>query len=163
MGISLVTEQEHISIPFVDEETGCSILYSVLLDKKDLPIKQKEICPNWNDMDWEMITNRAVNRETLVSVVQDFRDKVKADGNSVESAQKLYKWLIKPIKSFIDRLSNTSDLSSKPINTHLSFILDPSIGSFPIAALEDEEKRFLIEKFSVSFMPSFSLLNSSLS
>jgi CHAT domain-containing protein len=63
-----------------------------------------------------------------------------------ESAQKLYKLLISPLET---------DLQSQKINT-LLFSIDSDLLGLPLAALYDG-KQFLVEKYSLSQIPAFSL------
>ncbi len=58
---------------------------------------------------------------------------------------------------FIDPLEG--DIEAEQIN-NLTFIMDEGFRALPVAALHDGEK-FLIEKYSVGMMPSFSLTNTS--
>ena len=61
-------------------------------------------------------------------------------------AQKLYKWLIEPLKA---------DLEAQEID-NLVFLMDSGLRSLPIAALHDGEQ-YLIQEYSVGLMPSISL------
>jgi CHAT domain-containing protein len=163
LGISLVTSDnnQEISIPFVDKSTGCPILYTDLLNKKikeklqhiDLYDIEGKKCPSLNELmttKWEVLTNKAVDRRTFISAVKDFRNKIgAAQPEYVNSAQNLYRYLINPIKYLLPTQNNV----------HLSFMLDPSIGSFPLTALRNKG-RFLIQDFSISLIPSFSLVDS---
>ncbi|MEM9217176.1 MAG: CHAT domain-containing protein [Cyanobacteria bacterium P01_F01_bin.150] len=63
-------------------------------------------------------------------------------------AQQLYDWIIAPLKADIDDLGLDG----------LTFIMDDGLRSAPISALHSGE-RFLIEEYSVSLMPSFSLVD----
>jgi CHAT domain-containing protein len=65
------------------------------------------------------------------------------------AAQQLYKWAIAPLEK---------DLQNLGIQT-LLLSVDPGLRSLPFAALHDG-KGFLIEKYSFSLIPSFSLTNS---
>ncbi|MGD1701598.1 CHAT domain-containing protein [Dapis sp. BLCC M229] len=64
-------------------------------------------------------------------------------------AQKLYKWLIAPI---------SAELEAANIETIL-FSMDNGFRLLPLAALHDG-KQFLIEKYSISLIPSVSLMDS---
>jgi len=61
-------------------------------------------------------------------------------------AQQLYQWLVAPIEK---------DLQAQQIN-NLTFIMDSSLRSIPLAALHDG-KGFIVERYSVGLMPSLSL------
>ncbi|MGD1807279.1 CHAT domain-containing protein, partial [Dapis sp. BLCC M126] len=63
-------------------------------------------------------------------------------------AQKLYNWLIAPI---------AAELEAAKIDT-LLFSMDEGLRALPIAALHDGEQ-FLIEKYSLSLIPSVSLMD----
>ncbi|MBD2502597.1 CHAT domain-containing protein [Anabaena azotica] len=67
-----------------------------------------------------------------------------------QSAQQLYKWLISPLEV---------QLKNKGINNLLFVMRDANLRSLPIAALMDEQEKFLIEKYSISIIPSFNLIN----
>ncbi|MEQ9552220.1 MAG: CHAT domain-containing protein [Coleofasciculus sp. G3-WIS-01] len=61
-------------------------------------------------------------------------------------AQQLYQWLIAPLET---------ELKTQEIN-NLAFIMDQGLRSLPLAVLHDGEK-FIIEQYSIGFMPSLSL------
>ncbi|WP_246844006.1 CHAT domain-containing protein, partial [Hydrocoleum sp. CS-953] len=63
-------------------------------------------------------------------------------------AQQLYDWLIAPI---------SEELEAANINTIL-FSMDEGLRTLPIAALHDG-KQFLIEKYSLSLIPTISLMD----
>ncbi|CBN54033.1 MULTISPECIES: CHAT domain-containing protein [Kamptonema] len=95
----------------------------------------------------------AAKREVLFPVVNEFRNEVtnsrQRNTNSyLVSAQQLYQWMISPLEG---------DLKKLEIDT-LLLSLDPGLRSIPIAALHDGNQ-FLIEKYSFSLIPSFSLTN----
>jgi CHAT domain-containing protein len=89
------------------------------------------------------------NRELVQKTAQEFRSQVTDRGNQngyQDSAQKLYQWIIAPLESL---------LKANQIDS-LVFSLDSGLRSIPLAALYDG-KQFLIENYSVSIIPSFSL------
>jgi CHAT domain-containing protein len=95
----------------------------------------------------------AAKREVLFPVVNEFRNQIanarqRHTNSYLVSAQQLYQWMISPLEG---------DLKKLGIDT-LLLSLDPGLRSIPIAALHDGNK-FLIEKFSFSLIPSFSLTN----
>jgi len=61
-------------------------------------------------------------------------------------AQQLYQWLIAPLET---------ELKTQQIN-NLAFIMDQGLRSLPLAVLHDGDK-FIIEHYSIGFMPSLSL------
>ena len=63
-----------------------------------------------------------------------------------KQAQQLYQWLIAPIEEHLEE---------RGIN-NISFLMDSGLRLLPIASLHDGEK-FIIEKYSIALMPSFSL------
>jgi CHAT domain-containing protein len=92
-------------------------------------------------------------REQLLEVVNQFRVELTNprhfnSQSYLKSAQQLYNWLIAPI---------AADLEAAGINT-LMFSMDAGLRSLPIAALHDGEQ-FLVEKYSLSQIPSVSLID----
>jgi filamentous hemagglutinin family protein len=65
------------------------------------------------------------------------------------SSQRLYQWLI---------ASQEAELQKQGIS-NLMFVMDTGLRSLPVAALHDG-KQFLVEKYSLALLPSFSLANS---
>lgn len=89
------------------------------------------------------------NRELVQKTAKEFRSQVTDRGKQngyQDSAQKLYQWIIAPLESV---------LKANQIDS-LVFSLDSGLRSIPLAALYDG-KQFLIENYSVSIIPSFSL------
>ena len=94
------------------------------------------------------------NQKALKPTVNEFRVQITNRakiGNTryLPSAQQLYQWAIAPLEK---------DLQNLGIQT-LLLSVDPGLRSVPFAALHDG-KGFLIEKYSFSLIPSFSLTNS---
>ncbi len=89
------------------------------------------------------------NHKLVQKVAREFRSEV---SNSAKlntyrnSAQNLYKWFVAPFESV---------LKANQIDT-LVFSMDTGLRSIPVAALYDG-KQFIIENYSVSLIPSFSL------
>jgi filamentous hemagglutinin family protein len=91
------------------------------------------------------------NRAALLAAAKTFTDEVKDprkinSTNYLKSAQQLYAWLIQPLEA---------DLQAQNINT-LAFAMDAGLRSLPMAALNDGQQ-FLVEKYSLSLMPSINL------
>ncbi|WP_071189370.1 CHAT domain-containing protein [Trichormus sp. NMC-1] len=84
----------------------------------------------------------------LQKVAKEFRSKITNNRRNdyLASAQQLYKWIIEPLEPA---------LKANKINT-LIFSLDSGLRTIPIAAFHDG-KQFLIEKYSIGIIPSFSL------
>jgi CHAT domain-containing protein len=95
----------------------------------------------------------SANRAALFPTVQEFRNEItnrakRATTTYLAASQQLYKWAIAPLEK---------DLQNLGIQT-LLLSVDPGLRSLPFAALHDG-KGFLIEKYSLSLIPSFSLTN----
>ncbi|MEA5467883.1 CHAT domain-containing protein [Spirulina sp. 06S082] len=91
--------------------------------------------------------------EYTLAVAAEFRRQItsgvtRTHRNYLPYSQQLYQWLIAPIASHLER---------QEIDT-LLFSLDTGLRSIPLAALHDGEQ-FLVEKYSSSIIPSFSLTN----
>ncbi|MEG3941021.1 CHAT domain-containing protein [Microcoleus sp. S36b_A3] len=94
------------------------------------------------------------NREELLKVVTEFRGEITKPGartttSYLPSAQKLYKWMVAPLEE---------DLQKCETDT-ISFVVDRGLRGMPFAALHDG-KQFLVEKYSLSLMPSINLTDS---
>ncbi|WP_427158224.1 CHAT domain-containing protein [Aliinostoc sp. HNIBRCY26] len=89
-------------------------------------------------------------RKQVMAIVNQFRSAVTNPNNQnyLVSSQALYKLLIAP---------NESELQKQGIN-NLMFVMDDGLRSIPLAALHDGQQ-FLIEKYSIALIPSFSLTN----
>jgi len=91
---------------------------------------------------------KGVTRAQVLVVANQLRSEVtnsRSDGY-LPPAQQLYKWLVSPIEQ---------ELQGQGIGS-LTFLVDAGLRSVPLAALHDGQK-FLIEKYSIGLMPSFSL------
>ena len=91
------------------------------------------------------------NRAALFPTVKELRNEItnpakRGTTTYLAAAQQLYKWAIAPLEK---------DLQNLGIQT-LLLSVDPGLRSLPFAALHDG-KGFLIEKYSFSLIPSFSL------
>ncbi|MBE9005794.1 CHAT domain-containing protein [Fortiea sp. LEGE XX443] len=90
-----------------------------------------------------------VTRSQLLAVNKTFTNYVTNPGsgrNHITPSKLLYNWLIAPLNSH---------LQERQIN-NLVFITDVGLRSMPIAAIYDGQQ-YLIENYTVSLMPSFSL------
>jgi filamentous hemagglutinin family protein len=95
----------------------------------------------------------AANKEILSQVISQlfqgiFTSRYRRISRYLPPAQQLYQWMIKPIEA---------ELEQAEIET-LLFAMDGGLRSLPIGVLHDGEQ-FLIEKYSVSLIPSFNLIN----
>jgi CHAT domain-containing protein len=96
-------------------------------------------------------TVREANRQELLETVRKLRSEItnprkRRTTSYLASAQKLYQWLIKPLET---------ELKDQKIDT-LLFNLDAGLRALPIAVLHDGQQ-FLVEKYSISLIPSISL------
>jgi filamentous hemagglutinin family protein len=96
-----------------------------------------------------------ITRADVQEAARRFRNLVTSplanrNNNYLTDAQQLYSWMVQPVEA---------DLQRQGIQ-NLSFIMDPGLRSLPIAALHDGQ-RFLVEKYSVSLLPSISLIDTS--
>jgi CHAT domain-containing protein len=94
------------------------------------------------------------SREAVLELVKDLNYKIVSPrfryGKAyLQPAQQLYQWLIAPI---------AAELEAANIDT-LLFSMDKGIRTLPVAALHDGE-RFLVENYSLSIIPSVSLMDS---
>ncbi|MBP0018021.1 MAG: CHAT domain-containing protein [Cyanobacteria bacterium SBLK] len=88
-------------------------------------------------------------REIVREVALEFRrtvTNVRRPSAYLKSAGQLYRWLIAPLEA---------ELEARGIE-NLAFIADEGLRSLPLAALHDG-KQFLIERYSVGLLPSFTL------
>ncbi|NJL41184.1 MAG: CHAT domain-containing protein [Leptolyngbyaceae cyanobacterium SM1_4_3] len=65
------------------------------------------------------------------------------------SGQQFYDWLIAPIEAELD----TQTISN------LAFVVDAKLRSLPLAALYDQERGFITQRYSIGLVPSFSLID----
>ncbi len=88
-------------------------------------------------------------RGKVIKAVKRFQGSLqglKSSETYLPQSQQLYRWLVEPLEQ---------DLQSARVN-NLVFIMDRGLRSLPMAALHDG-KGFIIERYSVGFMPSLSL------
>ena len=93
------------------------------------------------------------NRTALFAAVRDFRRHLthprrRWTDSYQASAQQLHDWIVAPLEA---------DLEDLGIDT-LLFSMDEGLRSLPVAALYDGQQ-FLVEKYSLSLIPSFALTN----
>ncbi|NEQ36689.1 MAG: CHAT domain-containing protein, partial [Okeania sp. SIO3I5] len=93
------------------------------------------------------------SREEVIEVAKKFTNQIRTPSqldsdDYLSNAQKLYQWLIEPI---------AQELANHDINMTI-FSMDSGLRTLPIAALYDgDDKEFLVEKYSLGLIPSFSL------
>jgi CHAT domain-containing protein len=92
------------------------------------------------------------NRAALTAMAKTLRNEVTNTGASgttyLPAAQTLYQWMIAPL---------APDLDAHHINA-LIFCLGNGLRSLPLAALHDG-KQFLVEKYGISLIPAFNLMD----
>jgi CHAT domain-containing protein len=92
------------------------------------------------------------NRAALMAMAKTLRNEVTNTGASgttyLSAAQTLYQWMIAPL---------APDLEARHINA-LIFCLGNGLRSLPLAALHDG-KQFLVEKYGLSLIPAFNLMD----
>ncbi|MEY2976158.1 MAG: CHAT domain-containing protein [Prochlorotrichaceae cyanobacterium] len=130
------------------------------LDRQMAPLEYETTLPN-SDLDRLNVlllpgNGKPIHVETdftrlsLEPVVRSFRQQMTNLMSSpyqyLPTAQTLYDAIIRPIEPDLEQLGIEG----------LNFIMDSGLRSLPMAALHDGEK-FLIEKYSISLMPSFGL------
>ncbi|MBD0312799.1 MAG: CHAT domain-containing protein [Microcoleus sp. T3-bin5] len=91
-------------------------------------------------------------RKQVLDAANKFRSEItnptkKSTTSYLPVGQQLYQWLVAPLEA---------DMQEKRIDT-LIVSLHPALRSLPLAALHDGNK-FLIEKYSISLIPSFSTI-----
>lgn len=90
-----------------------------------------------------------VTRDKVREISVEFRrtvTNVRRPTAYLKSARQLYRWLIAPLEA---------ELEVREVE-NLAFIADEGLRSLPLAALHDG-KQFLIERYSVGLLPSFTL------
>ena len=96
----------------------------------------------------------SANREELLKVVTEFRNEITKPGvrgttSYLPSSQQLYKWMIAPLEDSLKKCQTDT----------ISFVVDRGLRGIPFAALHDGQQ-FLVEKYSLSLMPSINLTDS---
>ena len=93
-------------------------------------------------------TNTDISKQIILKVISEFRSNLRDDSSQdyLVEAQKLNDWIVKPIET---------TLQSEKIGT-IVFVMDGDLRVIPTATLHDGEK-FLVEKYAIANVPSFSL------
>ncbi|MGB7440954.1 MAG: CHAT domain-containing protein [Coleofasciculaceae cyanobacterium] len=128
------------------------------------PTQPQTSCTNLRESELELLMVTAegepvrwrisgASRSKVLATVREFHQAVTNPAkthttNYLNSAQQLYKWLVAPLQNSLQIYNIES----------LVFSLDEGLRSLPIAALHDGQ-RFLVDKYSVSLVPSLSLTN----
>ena len=92
--------------------------------------------------------NTDISKQIILKVISEFRSNLRDDSSQdyLVEAQKLNDWIVKPIET---------TLQSEKIGT-IVFVMDGDLRVIPTATLHDGEK-FLVEKYAIANVPSFSL------
>ncbi|MGB3507897.1 MAG: CHAT domain-containing protein, partial [Microcoleaceae cyanobacterium] len=98
-----------------------------------------------------VVRSSGLNRDEVIKVANKFTNQIRTPSrldseDYLADAQQLYQWLIAPL---------TEKLAAQNINT-IIFSMDSGLRTIPLAALHDGEQ-FLVEKYSLGLIPSFSL------
>lgn len=98
-----------------------------------------------------VVKSSGLTREQVIQVANRFTNQIRTPSrldsdDYLADAQQLYQWLIAPL---------TEKLAAQNINT-IIFSMDSGLRTIPLAALHDGEQ-FLVEKYSLGLIPSFSL------
>ena len=101
----------------------------------------------------EMYTVTDLAKEKLIKTARNLNVEITNPRNRntisyLEPAQKLYKWIVKPLEF---------RLETEKIDT-IMFCLSENLRTLPLAALHDG-KRFLIEKYAITQIPAFNLID----
>ncbi|NJK41859.1 MAG: CHAT domain-containing protein [Acaryochloridaceae cyanobacterium SU_2_1] len=110
--------------------------------------------PSSDDPNSSTVTIKKVPDATskkVSKIADDFRQQISepVDFNSkgyLKSAQQLHEWIIAPLEE---------EIKQKKVDT-LVFSMDKGLRSLPLAALHDGQQ-FLVEKYNIALIPSFSL------
>ncbi|NES88764.1 MULTISPECIES: CHAT domain-containing protein [Okeania] len=98
-----------------------------------------------------IVRSSGQTRDEVIEVAKKFTNQIRTPSqlnshNYLPNAQKLHQWLIAPI---------AEELANHNINT-IIFSMDSGLRTIPIAALHDGQQ-FLVEKYSLGLIPSFTL------
>ncbi|NEN88744.1 MAG: CHAT domain-containing protein [Okeania sp. SIO3H1] len=105
-----------------------------------------------------VIERPGVTREEIQPVVEKFKGEIyQGRENTIftDSAQKLYDYLIYPLEEHLNKLKVEENNESQNIN--LAFIMAPELRNLPMAALKDSDGKYLVQKYSIGYMPSLTL------
>ncbi|MGA2229807.1 MAG: CHAT domain-containing protein [Tepidisphaeraceae bacterium] len=140
-------EQRRTSIETIDPHTAV-VYYVPLADRLEIlvasgsPLLQRFTVP--------------VTADALTQVARRFREEV-SEQSSEEyfiDGQQLYQWLIAPIEPYLRERGQQS--TNQAVDT-LVFVPDGALRSVPMAALADEQGRFLIQQYAVAISPGLRL------
>lgn len=126
------------------QQTDAAVIYPIILrDRLEVILK----LPN------QPLRRYSTNipQTELETTVSEFRTTLEKPFTTPEGrqlGQRLYDWLLAPLQADLDKHS---------IKT-LTFVLDGSLRSIPIAALRHQDQ-YLIERYSIALSPSLRLLN----
>ena len=102
-----------------------------------------------------IVRSSGKTRDEVIEVAKKFTNQIRTPSqlnshNYLQNAQKLHQWLIAPV---------AEELANHNINT-LVFSMGRGLRTIPIAALHDGQQ-FLVEKYSLGLIPSFTLTDTS--
>ncbi|GEM_PF-375208 len=150
--VNLAEVQDKLSK--VEEITGITpaIVHASFIPSSDNTQQNDQLQLIFTPPDGQSIIHKInVTREEIYNTSQKFIGGVtnpRRPHGYEQYSQELYQWLIEPLKEDLEHYSVE----------HISFAVDQGLRSLPWAALSDG-KQFLIEQYSISQMPSLSLVN----
>jgi CHAT domain-containing protein len=99
-------------------------------------------------IDSENITSKKVEirEEQIDLTVKQFREAIQANLSSDREGKELYQWLILPVEKELRRVR------------HLVLVPHNILHYLPFSALQDGQDRYIIERFSISTIPSATVL-----
>lgn len=140
---------------FFESHRNVAVLYLFKTGTKQSPIERRLVsCQKRKLLEWTNEDNRPSSYDALKTEVENFRtaiESVKPLNDLYGIANKLYKWLIEPAIPV---------LQAQGIDT-LVLVTDSALHALPFAALQDEEKKYLIQKYALVVEPAGANLTAS--
>ncbi|MEL7036261.1 MAG: CHAT domain-containing protein [Cyanobacteria bacterium J06592_8] len=109
-----------------------------------------------------IVERPGVTREEIEPVARRFREEVqKPNRIPFKESNQLYQWLIQPLEQHLEKLS--LEVEDRNLGINLAFIMTSELRNLPLAALQEDDETYIIEKYSIGFMPSLTLTETSYS
>ena len=108
--------------------------------------------------------SHAINKEELELKLRELRYRLEQPYTTKKTtalSKEIYSWLIKDAEKELLKPSNktnTAEHKTNPAEYTLLFVADGAFRNIPMAALEDGEGHYLIEKYAVAIAPRLQLL-----
>lgn len=125
------------------QQTSAAVLYPIILPDR------LEIILSLPGQGLRRYTTK-VSQQEIESTLEQWRQELEKPLTTPDSrklGQKVYNWLIQPIKADLPQSLKT-----------IVFVLDGSFRNVPMAALRDEQQ-YLVEHYSIALAPSLQLVN----